>query len=182
MENIGVLLDFGGFYYSHHDYALETAVENFCLDDMGEFNQSEYENIDFTALYKAYSKEYIEKFNEWLNDELETEIELIYKSLRSPKFYNYSTDKICLEISEQDAKKVNSKLPENKDFLEYLKERTTSYPGFVSSYSFDEVMNNKDNVLINYILDFLSMQYNDEALTCSIYEVNVFEVVASEII
>ena len=50
----------------------------------------------------------------------------------------------------------------NDDFLKFLKDRTQSYDGYWSFYTFDEALNNKDNKLIMYLLEFLSNEFNEK--------------------
>ena len=57
---------------------------------------------------------------------------------------------------------LNEKLLSDSDFINWLKERTQSCDGFISFYNFGEAQNNKDNILIKYVLEFLADKFNEQ--------------------
>ena len=81
--------------------------------------------------------------------------------LDSPKYYNYSTDKILANIPANQIKELNSLMIKDALFLEYLKERTKSYSGYFSFYTYETALNNKDNILIDYVLEFICDKFNE---------------------
>ena len=82
--------------------------------------------------------------------------------LWSPKYYNYDTDVIDCKIDTNQAQSLNEILKKDNDFLSFLKDRTTSCSGFVSFYTYDDVLNNKDNKLIMYVLEYVCNQFNNK--------------------
>ena len=81
--------------------------------------------------------------------------------LNSPKFYNFETDTIYCDVDKKQAGKLTNHFNKDFEFLEYLKDRTTSYDGYMSFYTYDQAINNKDNILIMYLLEFLANQFNE---------------------
>jgi len=94
--------------------------------DMLDINYNEYEENISINLCKILSKE--------LKDFVYS---IEYEALISPKQYNYSTDSIncIIDINVENIKKF---IYNNKEkFQEYLKNKYTSYDGFISHYSND---------------------------------------------
>ena len=178
------IINFGGFYHSIHSDLIEDAVENIiCTDYEDNFDQKMYDNFNWQEAHEKYCIEYLSKFEDWLTDELELKEtpQIEFKELISPRFYNYTTDKIEALISKKNIQEIQSKLLASEEFKEpfkeYLKERTTSDPGYISFYTYEEALNNKEEKLIDYILEFFADIYNSEGLFNSIHEVNVYEAI-----
>ena len=178
------IINFGGFYHSIHSMLIDDVVENFiCTDNEGNFDQKMYDEFNWQEAHKKYCKEYLSKFEDWLTDELELKEapKIEFKELISPSYYNFTTDKIEASISEENPQEICQAVLNSEDysklFHEYLKKRTTSEPGYISFYTYEEALNNKEGKLINYVLEFMTGKYNDEELTCSIHEVNVYEAI-----
>lgn len=108
-------------------------------------------------------------------------------TLIRPKFYNYSNDSINIDI-EININDIKAYLLSNIDaFKDYIKNRYTSYDGFISSYSndafywlSDEIDNNPEHaiasclefIICNEIDDpTLDMYYNiqDNYICCTNY-------------
>lgn len=71
-----------------------------------------------------------------------------YIGLDSPQYYNYSTDRLIIDI-DFNLTKLKSYIKTNKDdFNQYLKDNFTSYDGFISFVS-----NNYDDFMTNYNAD-----------------------------
>jgi hypothetical protein len=186
MKNLNI--QFNGFYNSVHDANIDDALESiFDTDEGGEIP----DNIDYKNLYNIYSKEWTNKFEEFLNDEIlgycanserlagKKSIKLSYIGLNSPKYYNYSTDKIVLDLPPSSAGIVLNYLLDNKEFLEYIKENTKSYDGFISFYTYNDVLNDKDSILIVFALDYMSILF--EQKDHYDYEINTYELICSEV-
>ena len=177
------IINFGGFYHSIHAQLVEDAVEMMFSDDEGTQNEQEIEIFDFIKAYNDYSIAYIDKLEDWIADELYIDKSPSFKFVRlqSPKFYNYSTDKIVIDITKKDAKAITKALLKSDDhndqFKDFVIEATTSRSGYIPFYTFEEAMKDKDDVLIMFALEYLAGCYNAEDLLCSIHEVNVFEAI-----
>jgi hypothetical protein len=183
MKNLNI--EFNGFYCSKHDAYIEDAINLiFDTEEGGEIP----DDINYRHLYDVYSKEWAYKFEEFLNDEIlgycanseriagGKHIVIDYMGLNSPKYYNYSTDKIVLNIRPSSVGIVFEYLLDDENFLNYVKESTKSYDGFISFYTFDEVMSDKDEILIVFALNYMSMLFEVEDV-----EINAFELLMNEI-
>ena len=72
---------------------------------------------------------------------------IIYNKLISPKYYNYSTDiiDVNIEFSQENIDNIYKIIKENQnEFDTYIKDNYTSYDGFMSNYSNDPALFVKD--------------------------------------
>ena len=143
-------VNFGGFYYSIHSDIIDNYVE-----DM-EYN---WEAVDYSDTYKIYSENYIKV----LNNILDTNI--IFKALNSPKFYNYSTDIINVELSKKDILKLFKYVKDEElkqEVFNIIKEASTSVDGYVAFYNYADFFK-KDNldILIECLLDIIVENLQD---------------------
>lgn len=142
---------FTGFYnsiFDESDYYIESEVE---LTD-SEFKEY-YPMLIKEGITQEYFKEHFWEyldFNKGWNGSAEYICEGLesldsadiiksveYEKVVSPKFYNFSTDSINCKITF-DEKLLSKYLSDNLDeFTKYIRERYTSYDGFISSYSSD---------------------------------------------
>lgn len=178
------IINFGGFYHSIHSMLIDDVVENLiCTDNEDNFDQKMYDEFNWKEAHEKYCIEYLDKFEDWLTDELELKEtpKIEFKELISPRFYNYTTDKIRAVISEKNVQEICQAVLNSEEFKEefeeYLHERTTPVDGYIPFYTFNEAMNNKEGVLIYFVLEFMTDQYNGKDLLNSIHEVNVFEAI-----
>ena len=136
MENlIQTTVNFGGFYNSIHSDIIDTYVA-----DM-EYN---WEEVNYNDTYKIYSKIYIKA----LNNILDTNI--IFKALNSPKFYNFTTDVIKVELSKKDILKLFKYIKEEdlkQEVFNIIKDASTSKDGYVAFYNYADFFK-KENIAI----------------------------------
>lgn len=104
------------------------------LDDWG-FSPDYRDNIA-----KLYAETYIEH----INDVLGIDLKLVGQWVRSPKYYNFSTDEIYCKVEIDDLEKLVNHLrvlcndPRYKeDVIETIKQNHTSCDGFISYMSND---------------------------------------------
>ena len=125
MQNlVQTSINFGGFYYSIHRDILDSELE--CLGYADEA-------INFEATHEAYCKNYIKV----LNNILDTDI--TFKALNSPKFYNYSTDFIDVELSKKDILKLFKYIKEEdlkQEVFNIIKDASTSKSGYIAFYNY----------------------------------------------
>jgi hypothetical protein len=177
------IINFGGFYHSIHSENIDNVVENLiCTDNEDNFDQKIYDEFNWQEAHKKYCIEYLDKFEDWLTEELELKEtpKIEFKELISPRFYNYTTDKIEASISEENSKEIKNALLLSDyaaEFAQYVAERTTSGPGYIHFYTYKEVMQNKEGIFIDFALEFMTGKYNSEGLLNSIHEVNVYEAI-----
>ena len=142
------LIDFGGFYHSIHSDVIDNKIEYF-------------ENINFDSVnYKETCNSYCIEFIESINDMLELNLKFI--KIDSPKFYNFTTDKIEAEINENDFNKLKDTYLNSNEFIDYVNENSKSYDGFISFYNgFNEVIK-EDEILLQYMFNYILKEYADE--------------------
>lgn len=154
MKNlIETTVNFGGFYSSIHSDIIDNYVEDY------EYN---WEDVDYNSTYKDYSKSYIKALNNILD------IDLIFKSLISPKFYNYSTDTINVEISKKDILKLFKYVKEEElkqEVINIIKDSSTSKSGYIAFYTYADFFK-KDNLglLVECLLDVIVENLQDRVI------------------
>lgn len=135
-------IPFAGYYASWHQDKVNSAIETYFSNDQGDLLPDLWEKIDldFKMLHQAYNNEFVESFSNYLKIP-----SLRYLNMKSPKEYNFTTDRIFCEVSAEDILMMFEKT--DKGILEQIiKDTFTSYSGFISFYdsSLDKW---KDNVL-----------------------------------
>ena len=154
MQNlIETNVNFGGFYDSIHSDIIDTYVA-----DM-EYN---WEEVNYNDTYKIYSKIYIKV----LNNILDTNI--IFKALNSPKFYNYSTDVIKVELSKKDILKLFKYIKEEElkqEVFNTIKDASTSKDGYVAFYNYADFFKKENiSILVECLLDVIIENLQDRII------------------
>ena len=130
------ILNFGGFYDSYYSEAIDTYIYD-------EDSTIDPDIVNFKEVYNSVAKHIFNQFVKFLEDEYGVDLKLTYLRLNSPRFYNYKTDTISLELSEEDAKKLISLVISDSDIkntlIEKIKEKTTPVSGYIPFYDFNEV-------------------------------------------
>lgn len=127
-------IPFQGFYDSIHDDLLDNVLEGVFPDTQGwcyhTLEDHARDQVDWREVHIAYAKLYTEEFLE------EMEIDAKFESLRSPKEYNFTTDRIFIEI---ELAEVEWLLTETSvvTLMDQAREMFTSRSGFISFYSPD---------------------------------------------
>tara|TARA_R110002020_G_scaffold84269_1_gene208870 strand:+ start:341 stop:835 length:495 start_codon:yes stop_codon:yes gene_type:complete len=143
---IKTAIEFGGFYESIHSDNIENLIEAYEYD---------YDNIDWDKTHDDYIKDYCYVLSSFILEEYDLDIDFKNISLYSPRFYNYETDTIDCEINNQQVNRLNEIFLKDNDFIEYLKERTKSVSGYMSFYTYNQAIDNKDDILITYVLEYI---------------------------
>lgn len=136
-----IQIPFEGFYESVIDSIVDDYILSlFDFEGTGDTNlipENWYNHFSYNdKMLNAICVEYVSRFQEYLSYEHSIDIDLKYKNIESPKYYNFSTDRIFCEISIQDAVKLYNTC--KTDVLEQvIKDRHSSRPGFISFYSND---------------------------------------------
>lgn len=95
-------------------------------------------NIRYKDYMHDVSEKFVDAVEEFLRTELHDEINIVFDSISSPAFYNYTNDKIVatMKLSDAAANKIDEFLEDHlDDWCEYLKKNFTSCDGFISFYS-----------------------------------------------
>ena len=178
---------FEGFYYSQLDLAENIEVGE---DENYSMTEEQFDEIDWNKTNENVSKFYLDYFKDELSDFFKSigVLSLEFIKVDSPKYYNYSTDKLVCNIEINKDVFVHELRKYNFDSWEqFLKDNFTSYDGFISFYpnttmEWDELINEEiedDNVIIETLLQFYLEQNEEfykikENLFIEIFE-NTFE-------
>jgi len=165
-KHIKTSIAFGGFYESIHDSNIDHMID--CYTEGGNYPEYNFDNIDYKKTHQSYIESWTGMFENYLLNELGVNINFKNLKLWSPQYYNFNTDVVDCKIKKTEVKLLNNKMLNDDKFLSWLQERTTSCDGFISFYSYDQAINNKDDKLIMYVLEYLADKYNKEFVYDSI--------------
>lgn len=162
---------FEGFYESN---LFNSDTEYYLNEYLQDDEYSETYEIDFIPYCESVASYAVELLKDYCILFQENKIikEMKYISLYSPRFYNYTTDKLNIEI-DFNITKLKRFIKNNKtDFNLYLKDNFTSYDGFISF-----IENNYNDFMNKFYSDStektrsLNVMLEYYILTC-IYESN----------
>lgn len=129
-----IKVPFSGFYCSSHDADLDNALEQEFREDDGTLTE-DYEKalaaIDWQQVHKAYSAKYASLLSDLANLP-----SLKFKELISPREYNFTTDVIHCDISDEDIEKLVAET-NDVEVRQVARAWFTSRDGFISFYSPD---------------------------------------------
>lgn len=178
---------FEGFYNSYLDLSENIEVGD---DESYAMTEEQFDEIDWNKTNENVSKFYLNYFKDELSDFFKSIgiINLDFVKVDSPKYYNYSTDKLVCNIEIDKGVFVHELRKYNFDSWEqFLKDNFTSYDGFISFYpnnpnEWTELIQQNfdiDNIVIETLLQFYLEQNEEfggikENLFTSIFE-NTFE-------
>ena len=169
--NIETTINFGGFYESIHagniDSMIECQIEHADLKD--------FDNVDYRKTELSYVNDYCAKFSSYIFNEYKLNIDFKDIKIWSPSEYNFQTDKIDCTVNLNQANKLNNLFLKDNDFLEYLEARTQSYSGYHSYYTYEEALNDKNNILIMYLLEYLADQFNENTVSYGEIEFEIYQ-------
>ena len=121
-----IFIDFGGFYHSRHSDSIDNQIER-DLEWGDDLDEDGFDNVDWKATHEEYGQEYVYR----LNNELDLNLE--FNAIHSPKYYNYTTEKIAAYVGDVDEQRIFNHV-DDKDFLEWANPFLTSRDGFHSFY------------------------------------------------
>jgi|LakMenEpi03Aug12_release.lakeMendotaPanAssembly.Ray.scaffolds.fasta_scaffold443965_2 hypothetical protein len=163
-------IPFSGFYETIHDNVIDRAIESLFENDRGDCNTDFINHfyssdcIDFEEVRGEYAKDYTQAFA------IKSKLQLTFDELNSPKSYNFTSDRIFVNITEESVRKLFTAV--DKDVLRQLiKEEFTSRPGFISYYSSDldewpeditEWDHNQIGTLISVAVNFDEEKYMED--------------------
>ena len=142
-----VKIPFSGFYNSIHDSIIDSVLkyETEYYVDVDKANDIILDvlNINhYNKIREELSKVFVEGVNELFWYEYDIKLDLEFDSLKSPKFYNYSTDEIYCYIDNDKIRELVALLDNENDFIEVLKDKYKSRDGFIV---FDSTLQAIDN-------------------------------------
>ncbi|MDE2202717.1 MAG: hypothetical protein KGJ38_08315 [Burkholderiaceae bacterium] len=129
-----VKIPFSGLYYSMHDAELDRSCEHLFADESGDPYEGlcsrASDTMNWGAVHQAYARRYAQRFLE------EFDIKGEFESMRSPREYNFETDRIFVDIPDKEFARLQAKVPVDT-LREVAAEWFTSRSGFMSFYSPD---------------------------------------------
>ena len=142
------LPNFEGFYCSWLDSEMDNvaqmeseyyADEYNLSDDKKEEIKDDYFSQNYDELQVEICKTYIPHYFEAIEDEIDFELNASFESLTSPKFYNFETDRLFVEIDDIKITMLMNWIFNNKleKLKEVVKDRFTARSGYIPHYSND---------------------------------------------
>lgn len=141
MKNLIINIPFAGSYNSMFSAELDSVQERFVEYEVEKNpglnpdipNEALWHCADYGKAYDHIARAYVDQFNQHLIDEYELDLDLKFESLQSPREYNFQTDRIFCEISEENVRKLREAVSDPA-LRQAIRERFTSRSGFISSY------------------------------------------------
>ena len=167
-----VKIPFSGFYNSVHGSIIDSALEyqSKCYADSDKVNNIILNllNINhYDKITEELSKLFVESINELFWYEYDIKLDLEFDSLKSPRFYNYSTDEIYCYIDNDKINELVTLLDNENDFIEVLKDKYQSRDGFIVFDSTLQAIDNKDYSL--FFSDLLCQLIDFDVIDCNEY-------------
>ena len=166
-----VKIPFSGFYNSIHDSIIDSALEyeSECYADSDKANDVILDvlNINhYDKIREELSKVFVEGVNELFWYEYDINLDLKFDSLKSPRFYNYSTDEIYCYVDNDKINELVALLDNENDFIEVLKDKYQSRDGFIVFDSTLQAIDNKNyslffSDLLCQLIDFDNIDNNE---------------------
>jgi hypothetical protein len=168
---------FRGFYGSIFEFDNESEEIEYAIENGHAPEGATYD--DFTFDYKDYNLRVAKSMVDSIDNALtfSFDMKMTFVEISSPQYYNFSNDKIIVnyEMDNEVFTDILDYLKDNRDkFDEYVKDRFTSYDGFMSFYSndtdvwFDDYLKDSDKLetLFGSVLDFIckNEDIDDEVL------------------
>lgn len=133
-ERKEIIIPFQGFYESVHNSMIDHAVNCFYDDDNGNLSEQAQEKIYhipceiWKVIHIDYATAYVEAFSyEYDLHDIE------FKTLISPKYYNFETDQIICTLPFNKLKEIYHNI-DHIALDKTIHDRHTSYDGFCSFY------------------------------------------------
>ena len=144
-----VKIPFSGFYNSIHDSVIDSALEYEaeCYADSDKANDIILDVLNVNhcdKIREELSRVFVEGVNELFWYEYDIKLGLEFDSLKSPRFYNYSTDEIYCYVDNDKINELVALLDNENDFIEVLKNKYQSCDGFIVFDSTLQAIDNKD--------------------------------------
>jgi hypothetical protein len=130
-------IPFAGFYNSVHsdecDHTLEMMLsdrETGCDSAPAAICELANDAVDWSGVYRDYAADYAASFLDWLS------LDGKFESVSSPKYYNFETDRIFVELTRSDLARIWRGV-DKADLDKACRRRFTSRDGFISGYRND---------------------------------------------
>lgn len=148
MSKQSIIIPFQGFYNSWYSDAIDREQEQFCEYEVSEnrvradITESELNDLlwycaDYSAAYLEIAKKYVDAFQDYINEETGENIRLEFETMTSPKYYNFTTDRIFCFIHPDDLARMFEEVKASPEFKDTIEARHKSRSGFISYYAHD---------------------------------------------
>jgi len=151
-------IPFEGFYYSIYDSIIDDILESEISE--GYLTEEQAENINYTNLHLELSKHIFDCILELFNDEFNLFTDnnyITFEGLYSPKYYNFSTDKIKAIISTEIYLTLLNKFENNNSFINYVNEVSKSRDGFASFYEGINEVKKESSIFLEYLFQWFTL-------------------------
>ena len=92
-------------------------------------------------------------------NEFDISFDFVNLKLDSPREYNFETDVILCEVDKGKIQSLTNILLNSseykEDFIKHIEDITTSKSGYIPFYSFEDIMNNRNDMLYTQTFNFL---------------------------
>ena len=159
-KDILFYIPFGGFYYSIYDDMINSILESEINE--GYLTNDQVDNIDYNNLHLQMSEYIFDAIIESFNDEFDLftcNSYITFDGLHSPKYYNYSTDKIKAKITPEIHLTILNKLQYNEELINYINENSKSRSGFISFYEGIEEVKKEPAIFLEYLFKWFYFDY-----------------------
>lgn len=152
MNNLIIELPFSGFYHSMHDFYIDNFIEyeieylknelNY-TDEQIDIIKDRFYMMDYAPIREAICKHYIQAYNDVFYDEHNIHLDLTFHSMTSPKFYNFETDRLYAEITQDTFNQIIALLSDDATQAK-LRDKYKSRDGYFVFESTIEAIEQKD--------------------------------------
>lgn len=171
-----VQIPFEGFYESSHDSCFDDYIENeqeyikdenpnVTTKELQELAEKFHFGMDWEKAHNQYVIAYVSALEDLIKSESGQDIKLKFEEMTSPWEYNFTTDRIFAEISDEDIQLMFDTV-DRKSLNEAIEKRFTSYDGFMSFYA---------NSLSEWPTDLKEWDHNQLGCLMECYLENILE-------
>lgn len=165
MEDIKFYIPFEGFYYSIYESMVDDIINN----EIDEGYLKNDDDINYKSIFEAMAQSIFDNIIEIFVDESNIKKlqydHIKYEGLSSPKYYNYSTDKLMAEIEYNNYSLIYGKYIINDNFVNYVSEASKSRDGFISFYEGINHVASEPAIFLEYLFEwFVLNEYRDEII------------------
>lgn len=169
-NTINIELPFSGFYESLHSSEIDDVIE--MEIDEGYIDENKYNetDIDYTKIKNAMAELYVKTYNELFLDQYKINLNLQFSEIKSPRFYNFETDKLIASIETSVFENVIKNHLDKDKFIEVLNDKYSVRSGWTP---FNSTL---ESILLIENNDYQDSHIEDYAK----FSIDIFEQLLSE--
>jgi hypothetical protein len=168
-------IPFEGFYESQFSHAIDMQVES-----MAEDSDFDEDQVNYIQWHNDIAAKYAAAWITAMSDKVGFTINATFNKMVSPRYYNYETDRIVVDIDNTSITNIFDHIVENfvEEYNAYVKETFTPRSGFIPFYPNDlnvwGDLSDWDSVQVGTMLSFL-----DETYQLDDYKLDPYEITSS---